>query len=31
MYRQAGFAPVAPYYDTAPPGTIFFGRPLEGG
>ena len=31
MYRQAGFAPVAPYYDTAPAGTIFLGRRLEGG
>jgi ribosomal protein S18 acetylase RimI-like enzyme len=26
MYRQAGFVPVAPYYDTAPAGTIFLGR-----
>jgi len=28
MYRQAGFVPVAPYYDTAPAGTIFLGRAL---
>jgi ribosomal protein S18 acetylase RimI-like enzyme len=26
MYRAAGFAPIAPYYDTAPAGTIFLGR-----
>ncbi len=26
MYRAAGFVPVAPYYDTAPAGTIFLGR-----
>ena len=28
MYREAGFVPVAPYYDTAPAGTIFLGRVL---
>ena len=28
MYRRAGFAPVAPYYDTAPAGTLFLGRRL---
>jgi len=28
MYRAAGFGPVAPYYDTAPAGTIFLGRAL---
>jgi ribosomal protein S18 acetylase RimI-like enzyme len=28
MYLQAGFVPVAPYYDTAPAGTIFLGRDL---
>jgi SAM-dependent methyltransferase/GNAT superfamily N-acetyltransferase len=28
MYRAAGFSPVAPYYETAPPGTIFLGRAL---
>jgi ribosomal protein S18 acetylase RimI-like enzyme len=28
MYRAAGFAPVAPYYDTAPAGTIFLGRAI---
>jgi GNAT superfamily N-acetyltransferase len=28
MYRRAGFVPVAPYYDTAPAGTIFLGRAL---
>jgi len=27
MYRAAGFLPIAPYYDTAPAGTIFLGRP----
>ena len=26
MYRAAGFEPIAPYYDTAPAGTIFLGR-----
>jgi ribosomal protein S18 acetylase RimI-like enzyme len=26
MYRAAGFAPIPPYYDTAPAGTIFLGR-----
>jgi GNAT superfamily N-acetyltransferase len=26
MYRAAGFVPIAPYYDTAPAGTIFLGR-----
>jgi ribosomal protein S18 acetylase RimI-like enzyme len=30
MYRGAGFEPVAPYYDTAPAGTIFLGRRLGG-
>ena len=29
MYRDAGFEPVAPYYDTAPAGTIFLGRRLD--
>jgi len=28
MYRAAGFEPVAPYYDTAPAGTIFLGRAI---
>jgi ribosomal protein S18 acetylase RimI-like enzyme len=28
MYRAAGFAPIAPYYDTAPAGTLFLGRRL---
>jgi ribosomal protein S18 acetylase RimI-like enzyme len=28
MYRRAGFEPIAPYYDTAPPGTLFLGRRL---
>ena len=28
MYRRAGFEPVAPYYDTAPAGTLFLGRRL---
>ncbi|HUF55414.1 MAG TPA: GNAT family N-acetyltransferase [Thermohalobaculum sp.] len=28
MYRRAGFKPVAPYYDTAPAGTLFLGRRL---
>lgn len=28
MYRAAGFEAVAPYYDTAPPGTIFLGRAI---
>jgi len=28
MYLQAGFVPVAPYYATAPAGTIFLGRAL---
>jgi ribosomal protein S18 acetylase RimI-like enzyme len=29
MYRQAGFVPVAPYYDTAPAGTLFLARRLD--
>jgi ribosomal protein S18 acetylase RimI-like enzyme len=28
MYRAAGFAPIAAYYDTAPAGTLFLGRRL---
>jgi GNAT superfamily N-acetyltransferase len=28
MYRRAGFIEIAPYYDTAPPGTLFFARPV---
>ena len=28
MYRAAGFEPIAPYYDTAPAGTIFLGRTI---
>jgi len=28
MYRAAGFEPIAPYYDTAPAGTIFLGRAI---
>jgi ribosomal protein S18 acetylase RimI-like enzyme len=30
MYRAAGFEPIAPYYDTAPAGTLFLGRALGG-
>jgi ribosomal protein S18 acetylase RimI-like enzyme len=29
IYRRAGFTPIAPYYDTAPRGTIFFARALS--
>ena len=29
MYHAAGFVPVAPYYDTAPAGTLFLGRRLK--
>jgi ribosomal protein S18 acetylase RimI-like enzyme len=28
LYRNAGFEPIAPYYDTAPAGTIFMRRLL---
>lgn len=28
LYRRAGFAPIAPYYDTPVAGTLFLGRPL---
>ena len=28
LYQQAGFAPIAPYYDTPLAGTIFLGRRL---
>jgi ribosomal protein S18 acetylase RimI-like enzyme len=28
MYHAAGFAPIPPYYDTAPAGTLFLGRDL---
>ena len=31
MYRSAGFTSVAPYYDTAPAGTLFFARRPPGG
>ena len=30
LYRQAGFAPIAPYYDTPLAGTRFLGRDLRG-
>ncbi|WP_234800841.1 GNAT family N-acetyltransferase [Luteitalea pratensis] len=30
MYRSAGFTAVAPYYDTAPAGTLFFARRIVG-
>lgn len=29
LYRAAGFAPIAPYYDTPIVGTLFFARPLQ--
>ncbi|MEO5819573.1 MAG: GNAT family N-acetyltransferase [Vicinamibacteraceae bacterium] len=29
MYRASGFEPIAPYYDTAPSGTIFLARRLD--
>lgn len=29
LYRAAGFAPVAPYYEGAPAGTLFMGLPLD--
>jgi ribosomal protein S18 acetylase RimI-like enzyme len=29
LYRAAGFAPIAPYYDTPIVGTLFFARPLR--
>lgn len=29
LYRKAGFAPIAPYYDSPVPGTIFMGRALD--
>ena len=28
LYRQAGFAPIQPYYDTPVEGTVFLGLPL---
>jgi len=28
LYRAAGFGPIAPYYDTPVPGTVFLGRSL---
>lgn len=28
LYRKAGFAPIAPYYETPIPGTVFMGRRL---
>jgi GNAT superfamily N-acetyltransferase len=28
MYRQSGFVPIEPYYDTAPAGTLFLSRLL---
>jgi hypothetical protein len=28
LYRQAGFRPIKPYYDTPIGGTIFLGRSL---
>jgi ribosomal protein S18 acetylase RimI-like enzyme len=28
LYRKAGFGPIAPYYDTPVPGTVFLGRTL---
>jgi ribosomal protein S18 acetylase RimI-like enzyme len=28
MYRQAGFTPIAPYYASAPEGTLFMARTL---
>jgi ribosomal protein S18 acetylase RimI-like enzyme len=28
LYRQAGFKPIAPYYDTPVAGTVFLGRAL---
>jgi ribosomal protein S18 acetylase RimI-like enzyme len=28
LYKKAGFTPIAPYYDTAPEGTLFFGNAL---
>ena len=28
LYRQAGFVPIAPYYDTPVAGTVFLGRTL---
>ena len=30
LYRKAGFTPIAAYYDTPVPGTIFLGRSLAG-
>ena len=30
LYRQAGFVPIAPYYDTPLAGTRFLGRDLRG-
>ena len=29
MYREAGFVPIEPYYDTAPTGTLFLARALS--
>jgi ribosomal protein S18 acetylase RimI-like enzyme len=28
LYKQAGFVPIAPYYETPIASTIFFARPL---
>ena len=28
LYEKAGFAPIAPYYDTPIAGTVFFAKPL---
>ena len=30
LYRARGFVPIPPYYDTAPPGTIFLALKLTG-
>lgn len=29
LYGEAGFRPIAPYYDTPIPGTVFLARPLR--
>jgi len=29
LYRTVGFTPVAPYYDTAPAGTLFFAKRVD--
>lgn len=31
IYTQAGFLPVAPYYETPLPGTVFMAKPLDVG